>query len=165
MDKMRLRQAHVTDADAIAALHVASWRETYSAMLPQELLAGLSVEARSAMWCSVLSGSAGRDGTSVFVAESRSGIVGFGACGTQRDTNLREKGFDAEIGAIYILEVEQHGGLGKGLMGLMAASLLDGGRKAVSLWVIRENAPARRSTNDLVEHYSARKTTCCQALP
>ncbi len=44
------RPANVADADAIGALHVAAWRETYTGILPDEMLAALSVEARRTMW-------------------------------------------------------------------------------------------------------------------
>ena len=146
---MRFRQADVSDADMIGALHVATWRETYRGILPNELLVGLSVEARSAMWRSVLSGTVDWEGTDVLVAENGGGIVGFGACGAQRDENLRGQGFDAEIGAIYVLQTEQRAGTGTSLMHLMARSLLSSGRKAASLWVIRENAHARAFYEEL----------------
>lgn len=143
MDAMRFRQADVTDADAIGSLHVVSWRETYRGILPEKLLDGLSTEARSAMWRTVLNGSANWDGTNIFVAEIGRDIVGFGACGGQRDRELRKQGFDGEIGAIYVLESQQRAGVGQGLMRLMARSLLGRGRKAASLWVVRENVGAR----------------------
>ena len=146
---MCFRRADVTDSDMIAAVHVASWRETYRDIIPGELLDGLSVEARAAMWRSVLSGAVDWDGTSVFLAESGTDIVGFGACGAQRDENLKERGFDAEIGAIYVLAAHQRTGVGKGLMQLMARSLLASGRQAASLWVIRENAHARAFYEEL----------------
>jgi ribosomal protein S18 acetylase RimI-like enzyme len=143
MDVMRFRQADATDADAIAALHVASWRETYNGILPDEVLDGLSVEARSAMWGAVLGGSVSWNGTNVFIAQNGRELVGFGACGEQRDGELRERGFHGEIGAVYVLQTQQRSDVGKALMGLMARSLLDRGRKAASLWVVRENVRAR----------------------
>jgi predicted GNAT family acetyltransferase len=95
------------------------------------------------MWRSVLSGPVQWDGTNVFVAEHGRDIVAFGACGAQRDEKFREQGFDAEIGAIYVLEAEQRAGIGRTLMHLMAKSLLGSGRKAASLWVISKNTRAR----------------------
>lgn len=143
MESVGFREADLADAASIGTLHVASWRETYSGILPNELLGGLSVEARSAMWRAVLSDSQNGDGMNVFIAESRSRIVGFGASGAQRDPVLRAQGFHGEIGAIYVLEAYQRVGIGIALMRLMAKRLLDQGRKAGSLWVLRDNAPAR----------------------
>jgi ribosomal protein S18 acetylase RimI-like enzyme len=143
MDAIRFREATPGDAAAIGVLHVASWRETYAKLLPGQLLDGLSAEARSAMWRAVLDDPAAFGGTAIFVAESEDGIVGFGTCGDQRHEALRERGFDGEIGAIYFLQSHQRGGLGSALMRLLAQRLLDRGRRTASLWVLRENAPAR----------------------
>jgi ribosomal protein S18 acetylase RimI-like enzyme len=137
------REARSSDAAALGALHVASWRETYAGILPDELLAGLSAEARSGMWSAALNDSAGWDGTAIFVAEQEGRMVGFGACGGQRDEALKAQGFAGEIGAIYVLRIHQRAGLGKSLMSLMARKLLDRGLSAATLWVLRENVPAR----------------------
>src|SRR5689334_17992800 len=143
MDPLRIRKADVSDADSIGAVHVASWEETYRGILPDEVLDGLSMETRSDMWRSVLAGSDHADQTTVLVAEMDGGIIGFAACGAQRDKNLGTQGFDAEIGAIYVLQAAQREGVGKSLMRVMAQCLLSSGRKAVSLWVLRENDGAR----------------------
>jgi ribosomal protein S18 acetylase RimI-like enzyme len=137
------REAAPGDAAAIGALHVASWRETYGGIIPDQLLNNLSVEERSAMWSAVLNGSATWDGLAVFVAESAGEIVGFGACGGQRDEALKDRGFDGEFGAIYVLRSHQQAGVGKSLMSLMAGRLLGQGRSAAALWVLSENVPAR----------------------
>ena len=141
MSAISFRPADLRDAKAIGLLHVVSWRETYGGILPDRLLEGLSAEARSDMWSSVLSGSAGQ--AAVFVATRKSDIIGFGACGGQRDAALKEKGFDAEIGALYVLKVYQRAGIGMTLMRLMAASLLSAGHRAGCAWVLRENVQAR----------------------
>lgn len=143
METMRFREAVVDDADGIGTLHVNSWQETYSGVLPDALLDGLSAEARSAMWRSVLTDFPASQGAKVFIAEAGSDIVGFGACGDQRDGKLEERGFDGEIGAIYVLKSHQRAGIGIALMRLMAQSLLGRGRKGASLWVLRENQLAR----------------------
>ena len=44
---MEIRRAVAEDADAIAAIHVAGWRETYAGILPAAHLAALSVERRA----------------------------------------------------------------------------------------------------------------------
>lgn len=144
MDTIRFREAQSSDAAAIGAVHVASWRETYIGLLPAQLLNDLSAEARSTMWSTIINDPASSGGTVVFVATIADEIVGFGACGGQRDDALKERGFDSEVGAIYVLRSHQHAGFGSTLMNLMARKLLDQGRKATTLWVLRENAPARR---------------------
>ncbi|MEO5772642.1 MAG: GNAT family N-acetyltransferase [Sphingomicrobium sp.] len=143
MEQLHLRDAELRDAAVIAQLHVSSWRTTYNRILPDALLNGISVGDRSEMWRAVISGASGEADTTVIVAESGNKVVGFGACGSQRDATLRERGFDAEVGAIYVLRAEQRTGIGQRLMALMAQTLLDEGRTRVSLWLLRDNAQAR----------------------
>jgi len=143
-DTIEFRKATPRDAVAIGGLHVASWRETYAGLLPGELLDALSAEARAAMWSEVLSDPVTYAGTAVFVADSAGTIVGFGACGGQRDAVLARRGFHAEVGAFYILRSHQRQGLGRSLMNLMARHLLGHGWTAATLWVLRENGPARQ---------------------
>lgn len=136
-----LRDAEPADAGAIATVHVAAWRETYAGLLPEEMLAGISVEAREAMWTRILANSGG---TLVFVAEDGGRVVGFGSCGDQRDQGLRDLGFTAEISAIYLLRPHQRQGLGAVMMRRMAHALAERGQEAGALWVLRENLAARR---------------------
>lgn len=92
------RLATVSDAAAIARLHVASWRETYTGLLLAAMLADLSAGSRAAMWEAVLDAPARRIGTRVHLAEEEGEVVGFGACGGQRDEGLRDRGFVGEFG-------------------------------------------------------------------
>jgi ribosomal protein S18 acetylase RimI-like enzyme len=140
---MRFRSAIPRDAPALGALHVASWRETYKGILPDEMLASLSEEARSAMWAGVLGDPEANAGTMVYIAEDQGRLVGFGSCGKQRDQMLAELGFGGEIGAIYVLRSHQHLGIDRSIMSLMAQALLEADRRAASLWVLRENRVAR----------------------
>jgi ribosomal protein S18 acetylase RimI-like enzyme len=139
-----LRKATGHDAEQLGAVHVAAWKETYTSLLPEEMLSALTVEHRSAMWAHILANPAASDDTVVFLAEDQGTIIGFGACGRQRDERLSAQGFDAEIGAIYVLRSHQHQGIGQDLMRAMAAELQSRGFTAVALWVLRENAAARR---------------------
>ena len=127
----------------LGALHVASWREAYTGLLPDHLLDGLSAEARSAMWATVLNDPARFGGTEIFVAVRNGDILGFGASGGQREEALKGQGFDGEFGAIYVLKSHQRAGVGTALMNLMARNLLSQGRRGASLWVLRQNLPAR----------------------
>ncbi len=144
MPMVDYRLATADDASAIGAVHVASWRDTYAGLFPQELLDGLSAESRAAMWAMALDAPACSNGTRVYVAESTGEIVGFGACGGQRDDAMRERGFAGEIGAIYVLRSHQGAGVGRALMSLMARDLLARPLPGASLWVLRENVGARR---------------------
>jgi ribosomal protein S18 acetylase RimI-like enzyme len=137
-----IRAAVPADAPRIAHTHVACWRETYAGMLPDAVLAALSVPDRTAMWERILTQSP--SSTTVFVVERDDEIAAFGACGRQRDADLAGKGFEGEVSAIYVLASAQKCGVGAALMRSMATTLMAQGLAGVSLWVLRENAVARR---------------------
>ena len=143
MNAIKLREATRIDAAALGALHVASWHETYTGLIPDEMLAGLSVESRTAMWSEVLGDPATFGGAAVVVAEDGNRIVGFGSCGRQRDEALAEAGFGGEIGALYVFRSHQRRGAGRAIMAAMAHFLSGRGHEAASLWVLRENIAAR----------------------
>jgi ribosomal protein S18 acetylase RimI-like enzyme len=130
-------------AEKLGAMHVASWRETYAGLLPSPMLAGFSVEKRTAAWFEVLADPARFNDTAVYLAEDEGEVIGFGSCGQQRDGVLKELGFDGEISAIYILRSHQGHGLRRALMCAMAALPRSRSLGAATLWVLRENAPAR----------------------
>jgi len=138
-----LRKATIDDAGKLGAVHVAAWRETYADILPDDMLAGLSIEARSVMWAKILGDPSAFAETAVYMIEDKDSIVGFGACGRQRASRLKELGFDAEISAIYVLRSQQRRGVGRALMREMAADIRSRGHKAAALWVLRDNAAAR----------------------
>jgi GNAT superfamily N-acetyltransferase len=140
---IRLRPATQADAATIGSLHVASWLETYAGILPDEMLAELSVEARTAMWSEALGDPEAAGSMALILAEEDGRPIGFGACGRQRDEALSTAGYDGELGAIYILRSHQDRGVGRSLMAAMARSLSDLGHEAASLWVLRENGRAR----------------------
>jgi ribosomal protein S18 acetylase RimI-like enzyme len=144
VDQVTIRVATLADARDLASMHVASWHETYAGILPAEMLASLSVDGRAAMWAQIMGQPATSGSTVVYVAELESRIVGFGACGAQRSETLKERAYDGEVGAIYILKAFQRHAVGTRLLFALASDLLQRGFGAASLWVLRDNAPARR---------------------
>ena len=138
-----IRAATGYDAAAIAAVHVASWRETYAGLMPETMLNGLSVSDRTVRWKHILGQAEWPDGPSVFVAEHGGDLVGFASSGSQRDPNLLAQGFTGEITAIYVLQDMQGRGAGRRLMATIVEDLQSGGYDAASLWVLRDNRRAR----------------------
>lgn len=143
MSGVLLRVASIDDAERLGALHVASWHETYTGIMPDEMLVGLSVEKRTALWSKILGNRSDFADTAVWVAEEEGHIVGFGSCSRQRDQSLSTKRFDAEISAIYILRSHQGFGIGRTIMSAMASTLCKREHRAATLWVLRENRAAR----------------------
>jgi ribosomal protein S18 acetylase RimI-like enzyme len=145
MSRARVRQALADDAQAIAAVHVEAWRETYTNLLPAERLQAVSVEQRARHWRQTMDARESESGTGVFVAEDESGgIVAFGCCSRQRYAELAAKGFDGEFQAVYVLHAFQGRGWGRKLMAAMARHLTDRSLFGGSCWVLRENDRAVR---------------------
>jgi ribosomal protein S18 acetylase RimI-like enzyme len=142
-DAGTIRPASPADAADLATMHVASWRETYPGLLPDSMLASLSVDKRLAMWKQVIGDSPTPGSTRVYIAEIDGKIAGFGSCASQRTQTLKETGYDGEISAIYVLKAFQRRALGRRLMDAMASDLSGRRFSAVSLWVLRDNTPAR----------------------
>jgi ribosomal protein S18 acetylase RimI-like enzyme len=140
----QIRIATPDDANALASMHVTSWRETYTGILPDKILASLSVEARAAAWSQIMREPSTARSTVIYLGEHKRTIVGFGACGAQRTESLKDKGYDGEFGAIYVLRAFQGQGIGACLLGEMSLDLIGRGFSAAALWVLRDNAVARR---------------------
>lgn len=141
---LEIRTASLADASDLAGVHVASWRETYVGMVPEAMLSALSVDSRTAMWERILGERTTGRSTAVYVADIGGKVVGFASCGAQRTTALAERGYDAEVSAIYVLRDFQRRAIGTRLLFATAADLSRMGFGALSLWVLRGNRPARR---------------------
>lgn len=170
-----IRPATVEDAHTIAMIHVASWRETYTGLVPQAMLDKLSVEKRETFWHQLLSSQQTTEhpsppstdvpllltGMHVFVAEFIRGdhrlTVGFACCSPQRDQTLLESGYEGEFQAIYILRAYQKLGLGCRLMARMAESLHAQGTRRAALWVLESNRKARDFYESLGAKYVLQK--------
>jgi ribosomal protein S18 acetylase RimI-like enzyme len=129
---MLIRPAELSDADAIAQVHVTAWNETYRGIMPDALLDRLNVDDRIPTF------AANRQ--SLIVADDGGGIVGFAGCGPRRNEILDA---DGEIYMINILSRAKRRHLGARLMRAMADAL-EGWRFATAgLWVLEKNLPAR----------------------
>jgi len=139
----QIRIASPDEAQALAVMHVASWRETYAGLLPDKMLSSLSVEARAAAWAKIMQEPKTDRSTVIFLAEHDGTITGFGSCGAQRTESLRDKGYDGEVSAIYVLREFQKRKIGTRLLHAMSSDLLRRGFKSAALWVLRDNLRAR----------------------
>ena len=139
---MRIREALPEDAGPIARVHVDSWRSTYRDLLPESLLANLSVTQREAMWLRAATAiQAGESHSCLYVVEDDRGrIIGFANAGPEREESAP---FDSELYAIYLLAECQSGGLGRRLVSRASDFLLKQGHSSMRVWVLKGN-PAER---------------------
>jgi ribosomal protein S18 acetylase RimI-like enzyme len=131
-----IRPAAAFDVPGIAWVHVQAWRETYTGLIPQSVLDGLSVEARERQWWRTLEVPT----TGVFVVDTPGDVhdvIGFSSVGASRD-----EGFDAELFTLYVLKAHQGQGIGRRLWDGALAFALGQGAKNLVLWVLETN-PSR----------------------
>src|SRR4051794_40050923 len=130
-----IRRAAPDDANAIAEIHVASWRGAYQGLLPQAMLDNQSVERRAEHWRQQVV----HPGQITLVADSDGQVVGFAASGPSRDDDAADA---AELYAIYVTPDAWSTGAGHALHDATIA-LLAPEFDEVVLWVLAGNARAR----------------------
>lgn len=136
---MRVRAAiEGDDAEALARVHVESWRSTYPGLVPDDYLAGLSVEGRADAWRRLIA-AAGAD-RGVLVLEDDGDVIGFCHYGPSRDDDGDDTG---EVTSIYLkAERWRHGG-GTQLLDAAVSAMTAAGYANATLWVLEGNDRAR----------------------
>lgn len=139
---VEIRDATPADAHALATVQVASWRAAYRGLMPDEVLAGLSVPDLDRVWSDRFTARPAR--TPVLVATEQRRIVGFAAAGPPLVPTDRA---DPTLGDLYALYLDpEHWGRGIGAP-LQAAALdrlVTEGCTHAGLWVLDGNDRARR---------------------
>jgi ribosomal protein S18 acetylase RimI-like enzyme len=133
-----IRAASPADARAIAVVHVATWRDAYAGLLPDDVLAGLDTGERAQRWNRNLA-TASAEGRFVLVFEQDGRVRGFVSGGPSRDQFP-----GGEVYAIYVDPASQGRGAGSRLLTAAARHLAGAGYTDGSLWVLVGNLPARR---------------------
>ena len=126
-----------SDAEAIARVHVTSWRETYRGLLPDGFLARMSEPGFARRFARELSDP--RSSVTLGAAD-RQGLVGYAQGGPSR----RGRPGEAEIATLYLLRTAQGRGLGGEMMAEMARALAARGATSLMISVLRDNVRARR---------------------
>ncbi|MBN9215588.1 MULTISPECIES: GNAT family N-acetyltransferase [unclassified Microbacterium] len=144
-----IRAPRPSDASQIAELHVATWKEAYAHLLPEDYFSPEYVARRHRMWAHVLTHP--RDDMTVRVAEIDGAIVGFAWVGPSEAVQSQAGQAEAAPGeealgeapprertlyAIYVLAAHYGAGIGQ--------ALLDGalGSGPAMLWVAKQNPRA-----------------------
>ena len=134
---LEVRDAVPGDAHAIAVVHVVSWQAAYRGLLPDDVLAGLSVPVRERRLQDELSAPQPRRGLVVVADET--GVLGFARTGPEPD--------DPATGRLFAFYLHPDA-WGRGVGSRLHAGALDRLRSAgftgARLWVLEGNERAVR---------------------
>jgi ribosomal protein S18 acetylase RimI-like enzyme len=131
-----IRPAVPGDAEAIAAVHLATWRDAYAGILPADFLDALRVNEFAQRWRGRLTAPAERSFALVY--ESQGQVRAFTSGGLSRDGDG-----GGEVYTIYVDPACQGQGAGARLLEGAARSLAGAGFTEAALWVFAENHSAR----------------------
>src|SRR3979409_2106086 len=126
-----IRAATIADADAIAALHAASWRSAYRGILKDDTLGPALDGERRTHWRRHLAATVPADG--VLIVDGQ----GFIAAWARGDP-----GFGAYIDNLHVHPERRSAGLGRRLLGAAMRRVADRGEGRAYLWVFDSNTRA-----------------------
>lgn len=134
---MRISEANVGDAAAIAHLQVASWRDAFRGLLPDEYLDGaVDEDDRTADWEQMLRELGERE--SVLVTKDDGQIVAFAHFGPADEPG------SGELYSMHVGPGLRGRGIGFDLHDAALRRLRAAGFRTVKLWLLEKNKLARR---------------------
>lgn len=134
----RIRAATVSDARALASIHVEGWRAAYQEIVPPELLAMRTIDSREHDFKELL--SAPVKGHDVWVSELVGDVVGFAYTRPGLDADIDRPG---ELKLFYVSPRLRGSGIGLPLFE-HAVAALRARDLSPYLYTFRDNAAARR---------------------
>jgi GNAT superfamily N-acetyltransferase len=133
-----IRPAALSDATALASLHIQTWRDAYTGMTPGDYLDALDLEERETGWRKTLSNPL--PGVTTLCAWEGQTLLGFVGFGPARGDMLETRG---EFYAINVPKSHWRKGVGRALMSAAASRMAAQGHLDAALWVLEGNANAR----------------------
>ncbi len=138
MPTLDFRRATPADAETLGALHSALWRAAYTGIVPDAYLQAFTPEKRTAFFARTLPVTP-NENYILSLGGEPAGMLAIGPTNDERP----ETGF-GEIHALYLFPEHWGHGHGRRAMNFALERLRSHGFTAVSLWVLEENARARR---------------------
>jgi ribosomal protein S18 acetylase RimI-like enzyme len=138
-ERIKIREAVLRDAAAMARIHLLAWRTGYRGLAPDSFLERIDYRRQLEYWREIL--SAGGAGHCTLVAETaHGGTVGFICGGPRRGDS---SGGEAELFALYTLEEHRRQGIGRALCGELARGLADRGYRSLTVWFLADTPAVR----------------------
>lgn len=134
-DQITVIDAKVSDAEAIAQIHVNTWKSAYKEQLPDEMLDTLLVEEKKKGWEKIIAELDKKE--YVLVAKHNGEVLGWCSGGYSRDTNADQA--TGELYGIYIRHDVLGRGIGTLLMDEMKDRLRKDGYTRLTLWTLVTN--------------------------
>jgi len=132
---MKIRDANFKDIPRLAKIHVRTWQEAYSDILPPDYLAGLSIEKAEQKWAYWLKNPDAGQIHLVAEKEGR-GVIGFASGGPEKARSQRNWG---ELSAIYVQSGYQKQGFGTELFLSVVETFTKKRFKGMISWMLVEN--------------------------
>jgi ribosomal protein S18 acetylase RimI-like enzyme len=129
-----VREPHPSEATEIADMHVQTWRETYSHLLPEGFFDDEYVQGRHRMWTGILE-SPGAD-WNIRVADEGGRIIGLAVAGPSTPAADEEPPRARQLYMLYVLAAAHGRGVGQGLLDEVV------GDEPAVLWVAKQNPRA-----------------------
>lgn len=132
---LAIRPATAADADAIAALHAASWRDAYRDSMPADYLRDRALADLTEHWRNTDFSA----GDVLLVAEEAGALTGFIAIyrGEKHEPSTY-------LDNLHVAPGRRSGGVGAQLMKAAAEALIGLGETGVYLWLVQGNDAAQR---------------------
>ena len=137
---VEIRAMEDADVPAVSRIRVRGWQWAYAGIVPQGFLDAMDAEQDAVRRRAFLAEARGR--VANLVAVEGGEPVGWAAFGPYRG----EPGTadDGELYALYVLPEHVGSGVGRALMAEVLRRSAAGGRAHLRLWVLADNARARR---------------------
>ncbi|MFG2404695.1 GNAT family N-acetyltransferase [Streptomyces brevispora] len=130
----------IDDCEAVAAVRVRGWQSAYAGLMPQAHLDAMDIaedaERRRGFFAE------GNEVVNLVAERADLGVIGWAAYGPYRENGRRLA--RGELYAIYVLPGRTGAGVGRALMAEVLARAAAAGHPDLALWVLKENASARR---------------------
>jgi glycine/D-amino acid oxidase-like deaminating enzyme/RimJ/RimL family protein N-acetyltransferase len=138
---LTIRPATLADAAALGTMHVRGWQWAYRDILPGAGFASMPDDVMQGRWRTMLGEPP--EGQRVWIAEVGGDPAGFCLVGPCRDADAGPGWM--EVNAIYLGAESFAGrGIGRALLGRALDDVRSRGARVATLWVLRDNARARR---------------------
>ena len=130
-----IRNASISDLDAVVEIFRACWLISYQEVLPQDVRDAMTPEAAHELWEQALAPHIERE---TVVAVRGDQVVGVARIGQDKDNSLR-----GHLFSLYVHPEHSGMGIGKTLVSAALEKLRTRGFDEITLWVFKENPNAR----------------------